>query len=837
MKWFMRQKKDKKNQHQSKLLMILIILLGVAIPIFSTALITSSNAWAEDKYFDGMPENCNGDWKLDSEAGTISCDDPKVSHKINGVKTAPTCESGWKKTLDVGISTTTGNKQYNQYSCDNPKMTIDTTTDVAPNYSASKSDSEILQCYDIQTASGDGYYCVGAKVGALHPGGVSEEEKEKTEEEAREYLEKNECKKQAGALGWILCPIVKGIGESLANVYENIVEPFLVIEPSLISNSDKNGTFLAWDIFRNIANWMFVIILLAVIFSQITGVGINNYGIKKIIPKLIVMAIVVNLSYLICQLAVDLSNILGSGLNAMFSGIASQVDANATSSAAYFSGLIKVVSAAVGVVAGIATAGTVAFVAISVITGGWSIIVPVLLGLMSAFLSVMFMFVVLFVRQALVVLLVAVSPVAFVLYALPNTKKIFDRWLSAFKGVLLLYPLAGALIGGGLLASVIIVTASANAAASANAGSDQLQLLFLYIGGMLLQVVPFFFLPTLFKKSLNAVGDIGNKISGFGRGLGASINKGVRENEGVREWQAKMAAGKPGGIRQSIASKLPGPLGRNQFARNRMKYDRMLARQGAYDAMYGENYALETETANEMRRIVSSGEIDNADGMREQLTEAILNEDKAKIRAYTDALATKGSYGGNAVKEAWNNAVTKANSGSDSRTISDVAASTFANNILSPKNGANFKDNRRSMFDVAQGINLAMSKPLNGTEAEKAAVRAERDAAKGQTTDSYIGANKTNLVKNVNATTIGSMDDEEFRAIFGDGTIPEGLNEEEANGLRDVARRALSDSNAARLDAARVAALKNIVDDTNASALSDENGKPIRSGKPPMILS
>ena len=66
------------------------------------------------------------------------------------------------------------------------------------------------------------------------------------------------------------------------------------------SVSAQNVPYEGWNTFRDIANVIFVILLMVVIFSQLTGVGIDNYGIKKILPKLIIAAILINLSYLIC---------------------------------------------------------------------------------------------------------------------------------------------------------------------------------------------------------------------------------------------------------------------------------------------------------------------------------------------------------------------------------------------------------------------------------------------------------------------------------------------------------------------------------------------------------
>ena len=72
-------------------------------------------------------------------------------------------------------------------------------------------------------------------------------------------------------------------------------------------------------------NAVFAVIFLWVIFSQISNVGVSNYGIKKILPRLIIGALLVNLSFYLCQIAVDLSNILGFSLKEALEGAASKV--------------------------------------------------------------------------------------------------------------------------------------------------------------------------------------------------------------------------------------------------------------------------------------------------------------------------------------------------------------------------------------------------------------------------------------------------------------------------------------------------------------------------------
>ena len=298
------------------------------------------------------------------------------------------------------------------------------------------------------------------------------------------------CRENAGSFGWILCPVITGLTSFMGGAYDSAVKPLLEIDIKIINRD--SGTYKAWEVFRNFANVIFVILLLIVLFSQLTGIGIDNYGIKKILPQLIVSAVLINLSFIICQFAVDVSNIVGNGLNGLLSSIAGQISGSANVNVA--TGMQKATASVATLVLG-GAAGTIAVFAV-----GWALILPVLLSILSAALAVLLMFVLLGVRQAAALLLVAISPLAFACYILPGTKKLFDKWLNMFKGVLIMYPLSGLLIGGGFLASSIISVSD----------SDNV---FVRITGLMLMVMPYFLLPSLIKKTLSAIDSVAAAIA------------------------------------------------------------------------------------------------------------------------------------------------------------------------------------------------------------------------------------------------------------------------------------------------------------------------------------
>lgn len=345
-----------------------------------------------------------------------------------------------------------------------------------------------------------------------------------------------DCANQGGAqsLGWIICPIMSLLGDAAEGLYNSAVEPALNIEPKLFSDSNTN-TAGAWGLFRNIANVIFVILMLLVIFSQLTGVGIDNYGIKKILPKLIVVAVLTNLSYVLCVLAIDVSNILGNSFQGLFEGMREGLNLTLDfKDGTAFGNQIK---STAGSMVGVGVLG--ALVGMSGAIWQWPMVaLSLLLGAIGVVVSIFFLFVLLAAREAAIVVLVVLAPVAMVLYALPNTKKVFDKWLKAFEGLLLVYPIAGLLVGGGNYVSALLI--------HSGMGSDFFGALTAMIAG----VLPIFFIPTMLKGSFSALGTIGARISGFGAGASRGVtralgNSGVYKNaqESARMWADRNQAG------------------------------------------------------------------------------------------------------------------------------------------------------------------------------------------------------------------------------------------------------------------------------------------------------
>ena len=336
------------------------------------------------------------------------------------------------------------------------------------------------------------------------------------------------CMNTAGtSLGWILCPVLDAFGGATDWAYNELVEPALKIEPQLFTGEGDN-TRDAWRTFRDIANIFFIILFLVVIFSQLTGVGIDNYGIKKILPKLIVAAVLINLSYIICVVFIDLSNILGNGLRNIFTRLGSQLtipdSIEGIKIGDVAGGALTAITVLIALVGGVA-------VAITAAGGVVAFLVSLLVVALSAIIALFFLFLLLAAREAAIVVLTVLSPLAFACYILPNTQNIFKKWYQLGWRLLMVYPIAGLLIGGGDYVSKLLL--------SAGVGSEGF---FSAFTAMIAGIVPIFFIPTVLKQSFALMGGLGAKIAGFGKSMGSrvsgNLDKSVRGGERFKNYQA-----------------------------------------------------------------------------------------------------------------------------------------------------------------------------------------------------------------------------------------------------------------------------------------------------------
>jgi hypothetical protein len=292
-----------------------------------------------------------------------------------------------------------------------------------------------------------------------------------------------------------------------------------------LTQTDSNGAttpqYTNWSIMRNLANVLLVIAFLFIIFSQISSIGISNYGVKKMLPRVILVAIAINLSWILLSLSVDIVNILGTGLHSLLitvaatnTGAASLDTPGATST--LIGGLVAGTSGVL-IIGGIAAVGSAGLSTLALIA------VPFILGAALALLAAV---ATLFLRNAIVIVLVIVAPVALAAYLLPNTEEYFKKWRKLFLSMLMLFPIAALLFAGAKFAAYII------------ANSNQP---FAPIMALFVMAAPLGMLPWLARSSGGILATVNKQLGSMAKGVQNATQKGLapRVDAGRAERKAR----------------------------------------------------------------------------------------------------------------------------------------------------------------------------------------------------------------------------------------------------------------------------------------------------------
>ena len=287
-------------------------------------------------------------------------------------------------------------------------------------------------------------------------------------------------------IGWFICPVSNWLADGIDFMY-SALQQFLKTKP-LETTNQNSGIYLAWVIMRNISNVAFIVAFLVIIYSQLTSVGISNYGVKKMIPRLVIAAVLVNLSFTICAILLDLSNIAGYAFQDAFMGIKNTISTVGENTSTWT--WSEVISTAL-------SNGALAIGAVAFTTELLPMLVP---AATLAGLTLLLILLIMAARQALIIILIIISPLAFVCYLLPGTEKWFKKWRDSFLTMLVFFPAFSVVFGGAQLAGILIIQ---NATGPNGA--------IMHVLGMLVQIIPLAITPLIMKFSGGVLG----KFAGF----------------------------------------------------------------------------------------------------------------------------------------------------------------------------------------------------------------------------------------------------------------------------------------------------------------------------------
>lgn len=440
----------------------------------------------------------------------------------------------------------------------------------------------------------------------------NDEAKAAIEEMDKETKESNKDKNSCDLewVGWIVCPIVRASTGVVVSLYNFMQTNFLNIKSDqLFSNSGKGQkAFKHWVTFRDIANIFFVIMIAIIIFSQVTSAGISNYGIKKMLPKIIIYAILVNISWYIVVIAIDISNIVGSTL---FKWLSDNGRWDFSSDAQTGQSPVE------GILTGHAKIGALiaAGVTATLVAGS-----TILLFLVSAAFAVVMTVFILMVREAAVIILVVTSPLAFVAGLLPNTEGIFKKWTKLMKNMLMIYPICSLMVGGALFVSNLLYSVSDD------------ELLKTIYG--VLPILSLFAIIAVIKTVLSFIdGLTGGNLRGAIDRMSGKINSVGQNSNWAKALREKEAKRSIGGI--AIGEKArAAKYEEKRYGRNRKELRKLQAKKNLTPSDYRRRAQLGAE--------ISSFEKGQTDGMIAAMADGIgnnvsnVNSELARISNVSD---------------------------------------------------------------------------------------------------------------------------------------------------------------------------------------------------------
>ena len=304
------------------------------------------------------------------------------------------------------------------------------------------------------------------------------------------------CSSSNEGLNWAVCGILQQVQGAEQSILEHVLDPLLKTNPIPLNNCTATGPnskncsssdiYTIWSSVRVYGDVLLLIALLIIVFAESIGGGvIDAYTAKKMVPRILIAAILINVSIYLGAAAVDVTNILGKGIEALITAPLQGTGHNYITFGGAGGGLIAAVTA-IGITGGI----------FAVVSGGWAglgllalvVILPFLLACLAVIAT-------LIIRLALIQILVIFSPIAFALYTLPNTEKYFKKWWDLLLKSLLIYPIVGVLFGAANLTAAVV----------SNVGQSATLQDLLVVGALTL---PLFMIPYAFKFAGGVLGTI-----------------------------------------------------------------------------------------------------------------------------------------------------------------------------------------------------------------------------------------------------------------------------------------------------------------------------------------
>lgn len=343
------------------------------------------------------------------------------------------------------------------------------------------------------------------------------------------------CELGPNPLGWVVCPILNGILRGIDAIFVYFIDPFLRVSPVVVN--DDNIVFEIWKGFRTFGNIVLLFALLFAVFGQTIGGGlVDAYTIKKIMPRLLVAVILLNLSIYIVALIIDVGNILGRGIGQIITAPLGDESVFNFQLGGLSESLLGV-GVIGGLVGGIPTllAGLAGAIGVIGVGGLGSLLTGALFILLPALLVIIAVFITLILRQAIILLLAIISPIALALWAVPGGDKYTKMWFENFLKAVMMYPIIAAIFAvADVLAYTLFNTGIGSTSATRNVVAD--------LAGIIVLIAPMAMIPFAFKFAGNILGSINGFVMG-NRGKVDKLVRGDKHDHNSRYFKRKSGGG------------------------------------------------------------------------------------------------------------------------------------------------------------------------------------------------------------------------------------------------------------------------------------------------------
>ena len=331
-------------------------------------------------------------------------------------------------------------------------------------------------------------------------------------------------------LNWLMCGLIEGLS-GIIGVLDPAITSQLAAGTNGSSTDQPNAIFCTggasctayqsvWASFRDIALGLMVIVGLVLLIAQAIGSeAIDAYTVRKALPRLLVAAIGISLSWPLMEFVITLSNDLGYGVRHLIEGTFAQ---------GFHTSSIGVDPFTFGS-ALLGNAGLAVFGPVGILT---------LAG--TAALSLLVAWVTLILRQVVIIMLIIASPIAIIAYVLPNTNRVYKLWSDTFIRTLLMFPMIAGMIALGHAFALVSNTDTSNSFSQAIA--------------FIAYFAPYFMIPMTFRYAGGAMSALGGFVNNAAQPLQQGLSR-ARANNMKKRGEMYNQKFRTGGFKPIIPSR------------------------------------------------------------------------------------------------------------------------------------------------------------------------------------------------------------------------------------------------------------------------------------------